>query len=34
MLDCEIEALKTLEHSNILKCYEVIREKEYCYIIT
>ena len=34
MLDCEIEALKTLSHDNILRCFDVIREMEYCYIIT
>lgn len=34
MLDCEIEALTTLNHSNILKCYDVVRETSHCYIIT
>ena len=34
MLDCEIEALTTLNHGNILKCYDVVREISHCYIIT
>lgn len=34
MLDCEIEALTTLNHSNILKCYDVVREQSHCFIIT
>lgn len=25
MLDCEIEALTTLNHNNILKCFDVVR---------
>ena len=25
MLNCEIEALKTLSHHNILKCFDVVR---------
>ena len=34
MLDCEIEALRTLSHPNVLKCFDVIREVGSCYIIT
>lgn len=34
MLDCEIEALTKLKHPNILRCYDVVREPSYCYIIT
>lgn len=34
MLDCEIDALKTLNHSNILKCYDVYTTANNCYIIT
>ena len=25
MLECEIEALKTVHHGNVLKCYDVVR---------
>jgi serine/threonine protein kinase len=34
MLECEIEALRTIQHENVLKCYDVVRETRYCYIIT
>lgn len=34
MLDCEIEALTTLNHNNILKCFDVVRETSHCYIVT
>lgn len=34
MLECEIEAITTLNHSNIMKCHEVVKEPSYCYIIT
>ena len=34
MLDCEIEAITTLKHSNVMKCHEVIKETSKCYIIT
>ena len=34
MLDCEIEALTTLNHSNILRCFDVVREPSHCFIIT
>ena len=34
MLDCEIEALKTLNHPNILKCWDVFTTLNNCYIIT
>lgn len=34
MLDCEVEALKTLKHPNILRCYDVYSTANNCYIIT
>lgn len=34
MLDCEIEALKTLNHPNVLKCHDVFTTANNCYIIT
>lgn len=34
MLECEIEALTTLTHHNIMKCYDVVKETSHCYIIT
>ena len=34
MLNYEIEALQTIKHPNVLRCYEIIREKSHCYIIT
>lgn len=34
MLDCEIEALRTIKHHNVLKCFDVIRETSHCYIVT
>jgi len=34
MLDCEIEALTTLKHDCVLKCFEVVKESTHCYIIT
>lgn len=34
MLDCEIEALTTLNHPNILRCFDVVREPSHCFIIT
>lgn len=34
MLDCEIEALRTLKHENVLKCFDVVKESTHCYIIT
>lgn len=34
MLQCEIEALKTLNHPNILNCYDVFTTVNNCYIIT
>lgn len=34
MLDCEIEALRTIKHDNVLKCYDVVRESSHTYIVT
>ena len=34
MLECQIEAITTLNHANIMKCHEVIKEASCCYIIT
>lgn len=34
MLQCEIEALRTLNHPNVLKCLDVITTANNCYIIT
>jgi serine/threonine-protein kinase ULK/ATG1 len=34
MLQCEIEALKTLSHPNVLKCHEVFTTVNNCYIVT
>lgn len=34
MLECEIEALRTIKHNNVLKCFDVIKETSHCYIIT
>ena len=34
MLDCEIEALRTIKHNNVLKCYDVFTTANNCYIIT
>lgn len=34
MLECEIEALTKLDHENILKCHEVVKESSHCYIVT
>jgi serine/threonine-protein kinase ULK/ATG1 len=34
MLQCEIEALKTLSHPNVLKCHEVFKTVNNCYIVT
>mgnify|MGYP003691712261 CR=1 FL=1 len=34
MLDCEIQALKTLKHENVLSCFEVVRDINSCHIIT
>ena len=34
MLDNEIEILKTLDHPNVIKCYDIYRTQTHCYIIT
>ena len=34
MLQCEIEALRTLSHPNVLKCFDVFTTVNNCYIIT
>lgn len=34
MLNFEIEALTTLKHENIMKCYDVVKDPKNCYIIT
>lgn len=34
MLNCEIEALKSLKHPNILNCFDVFSTANNCYIIT
>lgn len=34
MLHCEIEALRTLSHPNVLKCFDVFTTVNNCYIIT
>ena len=34
MLNFEIEALRTIQHPNVLRCYDVIQEPSHCYIIT
>lgn len=34
MLECEIEALKTLKHPNILRCFDVFTTVNNCYIVT
>jgi serine/threonine protein kinase len=33
MLQNEIEAMKTLHHENILKCYDVLTTAKNCYIV-
>ena len=34
MLNWEIEALTTLKHENIMKCFDVVKDGKNCYIIT
>ena len=34
MLQCEIEALKTIKHPNILDCQDVFTTVNNCYIVT
>jgi serine/threonine protein kinase len=34
MLDNEIEILKTLDHPNVIKCFEVYKTPTHCFIIT
>lgn len=34
MLDNEIQILKTLDHPNVIKCFEVHKTPTHCYIVT
>jgi serine/threonine protein kinase len=34
MLDNEIQILKTLDHPNVIKCYDIYKTQSHCYIIT
>ena len=34
MLDNEIQILKSLEHPNVIKCYDIYKTGSHCFIIT
>ena len=34
MLDNEIEILKTLDHPNVIKCFDIYKTSTHCFIIT
>lgn len=34
MLDNEIKILKTLDHPNVIKCYDIYKTQTHCYIVT
>ena len=33
LLDCEKKALRQIKHNNIVKCYDILQEKDFCYIV-
>lgn len=34
LLEQEIQILLTLDHPNIIKCYDILKTSEYCYCFT
>lgn len=34
MLESEIQILRTLDHPNVIKCYDIYKTHSHCYIVT